>query len=197
MAEEKFGGKKEDNTGLIVVGVLLTLFLGIIGAVVAYFLLKDKEPKIAKILLVIGVVLLVIGIIMIAFIFGLFFLGLGNRPCAWVGTQVSGFSGFVIPSSSVKMSGTPNTLKFQLISNKIDTISISNITMSTSGGYYGVNAMIIADRLLPGENASITLQRTAGSDFSVGSCYSVNVAITYNVLGTEETKSGIIYGVVV
>jgi len=43
---------------------LLPIFLSIIGGVIGYFILKDKDPKMAKNVLMLGAVLFVLGILL-------------------------------------------------------------------------------------------------------------------------------------
>lgn len=194
--EESFEKEKKDNTLLIIICVLITLFLGIIGAVIAYFLLKEKEPKIAKILLIIGVVLFLIGMIFVGLAF-FYALGL-TKPCRWVGTQISISPEFVIPTENVRMSWSEdkNSISFKLQNNKPSKIDIlpGDIKIQSITGQIGSNSQSIS--LGTGESINLDIELTGGQLMIPGDCYTVDITITYIENSKSNTATGKISGIV-
>lgn len=62
---------------------LLPIFLGIIGGIIAYFVLRNDDRKKAKKCLYLGLILLAVGILI-----DVFFAGFAPVPDAWYGVNI-------------------------------------------------------------------------------------------------------------
>jgi len=116
--EEKYGRRRRPSK----VYYLLPIFLGIIGGVIGYFLLKDRDRKFAERLLIIGLVMIAVWWVLSILLSGLAYLYIAGEFAARTqGIEVVG---------AFCEEGTPDKARLTIRNIGTTSIDTSDITLS-------------------------------------------------------------------
>ena len=130
-------------------------------------------------------------LIVIVAIGALYALGL-TKPCRWVGTQITGFSGGGFEISTPKFSAAGQSLVFDLTRIGSSTVNVTSATATyktTTSTWDPVDY-----NALTGNVTTATFTGISGTNS--GDCYSTDVTINYVESGRTFTASGKVSGTI-
>ena len=130
-------------------------------------------------------------LIVIVVVAALYSLGL-TKPCRWVGTQITGFSGGGFQVTGPK--ATPTQLEFDLKRIGVETVNVTTIEL-TSGSITGT--WNYNQNMVQGNSTTVTISFSGGS-LTPDDCYVADITINYidTSTGRTYTATGKISGVV-
>ncbi|MGC8812066.1 MAG: hypothetical protein ACP5O8_00550 [Candidatus Aenigmatarchaeota archaeon] len=131
--------------------------------------------------------------IIMAMVFALYNIGL-TKPCKFTGTQVSGFSGFLVSGVKMNLSEGKNLLVFRLTNNMENAVEIERIEM-IKGDFKG--SSLSSNVTLNSYGSQVfVIKQESGDSFQKEECYEIEIIINYYSQQTKHQSNGRIYGVV-
>jgi len=129
-------------------------------------------------------------LIVIIAIGALYALGL-TKPCRWVGTQISGFTGGGFEVSTPRFDASDGQLVFDLKRIGATTVNVTNATAK----YLTVTSnWQVSYTAETGNTTTVTFTGLTGA--SAGDCYSVDVTVNYVETGRAFTAAGKVSGTI-
>jgi archaellum component FlaF (FlaF/FlaG flagellin family) len=153
---EEFGVSQKRPSKLY---YLLPIFLGILGGVAAYLLVKDRDKKFAKKLLIVGIIMTVVFIVIrysTSFILGMWLKGFTEEQTAEVATRSQ--SQIACSVGGISLSGI-NYCNGLLKGNVINTgtISLGNLTLQVLYSDQSIEKFNLQQQLKPTETYQFTI----------------------------------------
>ncbi len=130
-------------------------------------------------------------LIVIVAIGALYALGL-TKPCRWVGTQITGFTGGGFEVSTPRFDASDGSLVFDL-----KRLGASTITYNSSIAVWKGTTSTddpVDFNMATGDSSTRTFSSLTGA--SSGDCYSADVTITYTESGRSFTALGKVSGTI-
>ena len=159
---------------------LLPLFVGFVGGIVGYFIVKDKDKKMATYLLIAGCIISFIGFMLSGF-FVLAYYGL-FAPSGYIGPTARGFGGVsVISPWDMKSNGE---LSLKVENSADDDIQIKKVYVNNKET---ISAVLPMDVVKEAKSNIIIVNSDYGGN--TGSNYAVDLSIEYCLVKTGCSES--------
>jgi hypothetical protein len=179
---------------------LLPIIFGIVGGLIGYFLIKDKDRKMAKMLVICAIIILAIHLLLAFSV--LVFYGL-NAPSGYEGPQALGFNDVQVATPLWNIDAVTGDMQISLknfIKGPITVVSVNGIIDNIKVGWNILGSGDINAFSIDGTddqkvfNCAISSGTWNSIGAKKGSSYFAHITIYYEYLGQTFSSSGTLRG---